>query len=213
MRTTFISDVDGCVARLIPGFTGWVKEQYDIDFDHRLITVHNDMGSVSNLWDVQEALLGFFPGPEAHSRGIGGALHRFMAEDDVYQRYVKVEEGAQEAMGEIAEVADIVFCTANMKRVPQNYASKFWWLGQHFPGIPVISCPSELKQMVRGTFCVDDRWDICERWRLAGVRPFCFEQPWNEAPTGTDLYTWSSISALVRHACGAIDPGRYTGEF
>lgn len=180
-------DVDGVVADLMGGFQTYIKERFSRDLNKSLITTHN---------------LALSPDHQGLHREID--LHRslveFLSIPTCYQDYILPIERSREMIQMIIDVlkVEVCFVTATLKQAPQSYASKFLWLEKHFPGIPVISCPSDKKHWVMGEFAVDDRFDICDRWSRSGVKSFVFRQPWNEAPPSIPRLDWEEIyDALV----------------
>lgn len=180
-------DVDGPVADLMCGFEHYVWDKYRLELRPREITTFHPADSPAHQ--------------ELHARiDLDRNLASFLAEDDVYERFVPLIPGAQDGIRELeAAGVELAFVTATLHESPESYAPKYRWLGKRFGRIPVISCPSGQKHWFRADYGIDDRGDTCARWRAAGVHPLVFRQPWNEVPEGTPRYDWEGIcAALVR---------------
>jgi hypothetical protein len=204
----FLSDVDGVVAGLMQGFSLWMKEVLDEDLPVEQIVFHSNMGQSPGLRELNGRLRNRANGrfaPNDRHTSVGRAFVEFMNVPTCYESWVPVLPGAVEAFARISRRCEPTFVTAIMKDAPDSYASKVRWLKRHFPGVPVAAIPSEQKHFFQGTFAVDDRWDICQRWNRNGVSAYCFRQPWNEAPQGAYTYTWEGIANTL---CGGFE-----GEF
>lgn len=199
-RPYFLSDVDGCVADLVGGMRKWVYDKFGFDFDPSEVIYHNQMGRSPGLLDLNEELSRWFPGDSAgDNRGFGGAFTCFMRDPNVYMRWIDPIPGSADAIAELRQKYNVVFVTALMKSARDHFRSKMEWLERWFPEIPIITCPSGEKHLVRGAFAVDDRYDTCLRWSTAGTPAFLFKQSWNEVPPGAaiDRHDWASISNVL----------------
>lgn len=180
-------DVDGVVADLMGGFEKFVWNRHCRELRAREITTFKLANSPAHQ--------------ELHAAiDLTRELEAFLALPDCYGE-VEVIEGAQEGIGRLQQEThmELAFVTATMKESPESYAPKFRWLAMHFPGIPVISCPSDQKHWFDADFGVDDRYDTCQRFESAGITPLLFRQPWNEAPEGNPRYDWKGVVDAVLH--------------
>ena len=186
-------DVDGVVADLMGGFERYLRARRGVELRPSEITTFHLASSPAHA--------------ELHKQiDMDKSLAEFLALPDVYRDYVTPIEDAVRGINRLQtaytrgltrEPIEIGFVTATLRESPESYAPKYRWLDQHFPGTPVISCPSGQKHWFTADYGIDDRFDTCERWRKAGVRPLLFRQPWNEAPEGTPSYDWERIVLLV----------------
>lgn len=195
MKTSLLSDVDGCTADLVGGLRKFINDQYGFDFEPSEVIYHNDMGRSPGLLDLNEELKHWFPGtgPDA---GFGGAFACFMRDPNVYTRWVDPVEGSVDAIAEIREKHDVIFVTALMKRARDHFRSKMEWIERWFPNLPIITCPSGDKPRISGTYAVDDRYDTCQNWINSGniQDVFLYKQPWNEiAAAGWNPVDWTEI--------------------
>ena len=174
-------DVDGVVADLMGGFAHFIRERHGLELSPWKITTFNIPRSPAH-----QAL---------HARiDLEKQLQDFLALPNCYE-HVDVIEGSQVALDYfLKEGFQLAFITATLKESPESYAPKFRWLAKNFPGIPVISCPSEQKCWFQADYGIDDRYDTCHRWLCSGVTPLLFRQPWNEAPGGERSFNWSEIA-------------------
>lgn len=197
-RPVFMSDVDGVALGLMQGLARYFEQELDEYLPIDQIVYHSRMGNSPGLKDLGERLLSRYGDrfrPTEGTTAVGRAFFEFMALKDPYA-WVEPLPWAKVSIERIREYCDVVFVTATMKKFPENYASKVRALEAHFPGIPVISAPSDLKHLVQGRWAVDDRYDLCQRWSQKGVRAFCLKQPWNEAGDG-HTYAWHEIAECV----------------
>lgn len=178
-------DVDGVVADLMGGFERYIRERHGLELRPREITVHRISMSPAHR--------------ELHERiDLNLQLERFLAVDDVYDRYVEPITGAVETVLDMHDAGhEVGFVTATLHESPESYAPKYRWLARHFGRMPVISCPAGQKHWFRAHYGIDDRYDTCQRWSQAGITPLLFRQPWNEAPPGTAGLDWSEIRDFV----------------
>lgn len=180
-------DVDGVVADLIGGFEFFIRERFAKELRPREITTFNITRSPAQQSlhveiDLDRQLADFLTLP-----GCYDSVHPI--------------EGAEHAIRMLIRWGfELVFVTATLEDAPESYASKFRWLRRHFPKLPVISCPSGQKHWFNAEYGIDDRYDTCQRWSSAGVKPLLFRQPWNEAPLGTDSFDWSEILDFLQFA-------------
>lgn len=173
-------DVDGVVADLMGGFSRFMAEHADVDLDVSKITRHRidespELSGIDMMY------------------GLDSCLTTFLGLKDVYQTYVSPIDGAKEAFVELQSMTEVVFVTAILKTAPQSYESKFRWCREHFGDAPFLAIPSTMKHGYFGVIGIDDRYDICERYRKAGLKAFLFKQPWNEAPADAVGHDWRSI--------------------
>lgn len=205
------SDVDGVVAGLMEGFTMWLSQTHDVHIPVGAIDKHSKMGDSPNLRVYEQELrASSFPTPGKEG-GIGGALMTFLRLPRAYLDWVKPIDGAIEAFTEIKDLGiEQVFTTANMKLVPESYASKYWWLQEFFPDVPIITTPSDYKHYVKCDYAVDDRWDVCDRFERAGTISMMIKQPWSEAPPDAIPYDWKKIVEVMR---ATQERRRCFGEF
>lgn len=202
MQTTdeFVSDVDGCAADLVGGMRKWLNHSFSLDFDPSEVLYHNRMGQSPALLDLNEELAPWFPGDaDGDNRGFGGAFTCFMRDPNVYMRWIDPIPGAVDAVKEIRQKYKFVWCTALMKSARDHFRSKMEWLERWFPNLPIITCPSGEKYMVRGSWAVDDRYDTVVRWTEHGTPALLFRQSWNEIPPGVKMRTfdWPEIVEVV----------------
>lgn len=178
-------DVDGVVADLMRGFETFLRGKYEVELRPREITTFHLANSPAHRV-LHEQI------------DLDANLAEFLALDDVYERFVDPITGAYEGIHTLESMGvELAFVTATLHESPESYAPKYRWLDKRFPGIPVISCPSRQKHWFSADYGTDDRYDTCERWRAAGVRPLLFRQPWNEAPDGTPSYDWNGILGVL----------------
>lgn len=174
-------DVDGVVADLMDGFEQFLFERTGYLLRPNLSTTHRISRSPAHA-EMNERF------------DLDARLTEFLALPNVYEDYVKLVPGVKESIDALYEVGhEIGFVTATLWTAPESYGSKMRWLDRLFPEIPMLSVGSGEKHWVTGDFAVDDRFDTCLRWRLAGVTPLLFRRPWNEAPPGTRSYDWKEI--------------------
>ncbi len=197
MSFRVLSDVDGVVADLIGGgFARFLDEELAVCLPINEVIYHNDMGRSPGLREIDDSLRLRWPEPGPDG-GLGGAFKTFMKDRDVYGKWVTPIEGAVDGIAEIRRHVDLGFVTALMKSARDHFRSKMEWIERYFPGIPIITCPSELKCWVSGDYAIDDRYDTCSRWEKnwkSGLkRAMLFRQPWNEAPVDHPRYDWPGI--------------------
>lgn len=220
-RPFFLSDVDGVVAGLMEGFSLWMHEVLDEHLPVSQISLHSEMGRSPGLQDLRARLPLRYPRfaetPEYPYTSIGHAFLEFMRLPNVYQEWVRAHEDAVRVLSHIQEGYKLIFVTATMKSAPENYASKFRWLAHYFPGAPVCSIPSELKQFfgTNHSMAMDDRWDICRRWIEMGVGAFCVRRPWSQVGEGGVAYSLDEIREFADTRLRLIKPPRpmFRGEF
>lgn len=174
-------DVDGVVADLMGGFEHFIRERHGLELYPREITTFHIVKSPAHEW--------------LHAKiDLDTQLADFLAHPNCYG-HVDVIDGSQIVIdGFLKQGFEIAFITATLKESPESYAPKFRWLAKHFPGVPVISCPSGQKHWLKADFGIDDRFDTCQRWSSAGTTPLLFRQPWNEAPEGVRSFNWWEIA-------------------
>lgn len=185
---SLLCDVDGVVADLVGGLRKWINHQHDLDFEPTNIIYHHGMGRGSAMENIDETLRYWYP------EGFGGAFTCFMRDPDVYMRWVDPVPGAVDAIAGIRKTHKVVFVTALMKSARDHFRSKMEWIERWFPGLPIITCPTEEKHMVKGTYAVDDRYETCSRWLASGnvEKVFLFDQSWNEIPD--DASEWAGVT-------------------
>ena len=120
-------------------------------------------------------------------------LADFLALPNCYDHVDMIDESLLGVASLMSAGYDLAFITATLKESPESYAPKFRWLAKNFPGVPVISCPSQQKHWFTADYGIDDRYDTCQRWLNSGVKPLLFRQPWNEAPAGERSFNWLEI--------------------
>jgi len=178
-------DVDGVVADLMGGFDRFIRAKHGLELRPREITTFHIPRSPAHR-ELDERIC------------LDTNLAEFLALPDVYQDYVDPIPGARSALAAIRDAGhEVGFVTATLHDSPESYASKYRWLDKHFGRVPVISCPSGQKHWFVADYGTDDRWDTCERWAAAGVKPLLFRQPWNEAPPGTPSHDWAGICEIL----------------
>lgn len=197
VRPRLLVDVDGVVADLVPSFVNWANRRFDLHVSPEHITFHNDMGRSPALRDVDEWLRrNHYPesqGVKRSDSGWGGAFLEFMRTPEVYTRHVMVNFDGWTAVDLLRKRCDVAFVTALMKRANGHIPDKLDWLGRNFPGIPIMTVPSELKHWVQGRYAIDDRWDTCARWLSHGTYAYTLRRPWSELPPGEKGFTWAEI--------------------
>lgn len=172
-------DVDGVVADLMAGFQRYFLETHGIEIG--LPSTHR-----------------FKSAPEyaflAARFDMDVELTNYLSVPDVYQNYIPEIPQAVPGINELRSAGhEIGFVTATWKGSPTMFGSKLKWLEERFPGIPMLSVDSLYKNWVTGDYCIEDRFDACYAWHSVGVKPFLFNQPWNEAPSWYKRYNWSMI--------------------
>lgn len=178
-------DVDGVVADLMGGFRNYLLDLYGVELDLEKITRHNIEQSPA-LKELNDRV------------DLDAALTRFLATKDVYQYYVDPFPEALEAIEHLRKFCEPIFVTAILKTAPSSYESKFNWCRFHFgTNVPFFAVPSTLKQYVNGTIGIDDRYDICNRYRMTGKKAFLMKRPWSEEPEGAECHNWRTIISSI----------------
>lgn len=196
-RPRFLCDVDGPAAAMQEAFVDWANKKFSLNVQLDDIVYHNDMGRSPALRAVDEWLRREHYPIDGPDGGWGGAFIEFMRQPDVYTRFIGTTVGAKESLATIRERYDVAFVTSLMKRANVHVPNKLDWVGQNFPGIPIMTVPSEVKHWVPGAFATDDRYDTCERWRSSGTTALLFGYPWNEAPPEALRFDWPRIVTRV----------------
>src|SRR5258708_6287911 len=139
---------------MIPAFVTWANAEFGLRVRLEDIVYHNRMGRSPKLVTVDEYLrqldCRFTQGGD--DGGWGGAFVHFMRQPDVYSRYVRPVPGSQDAIELLRGWGDLAFVTALMRRANDHVPDKLDWIGTNFPGVPIMTIPSELKCWVPGTF-------------------------------------------------------------
>jgi len=184
VKPIVLCDVDGVVADLMGGFIDYIAEEYGYIFSIQDITKYHVSESPA-LHKIHESL------------DLEKRLEEFLALPYVYQDYVNPVLMSVDMVNRMRSKYDVIFITATMKQAPESYVSKFNWCHSHFPDVPMISCPADLKHLFNSAFIIDDRYDTCKRFEDTGCDPFMFQQPWNEAPHDYPAYDWDRIGAYL----------------
>lgn len=197
---TIACDVDGPVAAMIPSFVEFTKNEFGVEIDISKIAYHDRMGRSPGLQKQDLALRRYFPSDsDPDSGGIGGAFQAFMKDRDVYGKYVSPTPGAVDAFAHLRPNYNIIFVTALMRSARDHFRSKMEWLERWFPGHQIVTCPSGLKHHFIADYCIDDRWDTCNRWESIGTTSLLFSMPWSEVPShkSVPLHNWSTITGTL----------------
>lgn len=186
-------DVDGVVLDMVGGFCRWLERKHRVILLPEQIT-HYEMRKIDPVvrtFDSNRQIEMFSSGTfsELMGGGLENYLHDFLNSYDCYQgdidwcQNVTGKKYGENSLDSLIYRFPIgarhVFLTATIAGLSNSLDSKMRRLLELFADIPVINCPSKLKQMWCSDFHIDDRADICRKFWESGRDAFCIKRPWS----------------------------------
>lgn len=108
-------------------------------------------------------------------------LSQWMIDTD-YCRHMEVYPGAQAFIEQLRSVAEVVMVTSPMSSVPNWCHARVAWLKEHFGVDKRDVIFTERKELVSGSWLIDDKLENCQAFDLLGDGvALCLDRPWNRA--------------------------------